>query len=134
MMDIRITLDPVYDGPVIRESVGEKKERGALIIATNGERRMADFDEAADLLNRLSETGYGDYMGKTHYMIMVNKDKLLEVGESRFLIGTAIIVKYNGDGIISLLSEEDAKEAEKEFESRLCSVVWGREAYSAYEL
>ena len=57
MMDIRITLDPVYDGPVIRESVDEKKERGALIIATNGERRMADFDEAADLLNRQTIAG-----------------------------------------------------------------------------
>ena len=45
-LDIKIALDPVNDGAVLKETKLKRKDEGALIIATNGEFRIVDAYEA----------------------------------------------------------------------------------------
>lgn len=44
-LKVTIELDPVNDGAVFAESSFKKKEEGALIIGTNGEKRIAGVIE-----------------------------------------------------------------------------------------
>lgn len=45
-LNVKIELDPVNDGAVLAENRFKKKEEGALIIGTNGEKRIAGASEA----------------------------------------------------------------------------------------
>lgn len=133
-IDIRIKLDPVNDGAVIRGSELYRKDEGALIIATNGEKRIANAGEAQEILDRLSENGHGEYMGKTPYLAMFNGEKILRLGTSKCFVGSAIILKYDGEGGLSMLSGDEFDEAATEFESRLITLVGDGQEFSAYEI
>lgn len=52
-LDIKIALDPVNDGAVLKETKLKRKDEGALIIATNGESRIVDAYEAQEILDKL---------------------------------------------------------------------------------
>ena len=45
-VNVTINLDPVNDGAEIINAIFRRKDEGALIIATNGEKRIADVSEA----------------------------------------------------------------------------------------
>ena len=45
-LDVIFKLDPVNDGLVFKKTGIKRKDKGALIIATNGDSRIADPDEA----------------------------------------------------------------------------------------
>ena len=66
-MEVNIALDPVNDGASIININVEKKDIGSLIIATNGERKIAS----------LAENGYLILSGETK-IHTYNKDRLLE--------------------------------------------------------
>ena len=132
-LNVTINLDPVNDGAEIINSIFKRKDEGALIIATNGEKRIADVCEAQDILDRLSEIGHGEYMGNTPYLIMCNGNKILNFGTGKCLVGSAIIMKFDGKGL-AMLSGDEFEEAAKEFESRLITIVGNGQEYSAYEL
>lgn len=132
-INVTINLDPVNDGAVIISTVFKRKDEGALIIATNGEKRIVDATEAQDILDKLSEVGHGEYMGNTPYLIMCNGEKILNIGTGKCLVGSVIIMKFDGKGL-AMLSGDEFKEAAKEFESRLITIVGNGQEYSAYEL
>ena len=132
-LNVTIELDPVNDGAVFVENRFKKKEEGALIIGTNGEKRIAGASEAQRILDVLAEVGHGEYMGKTDYLMMINGNKILKFGTGECFIGSAIILKYE-DEKLSLLSGEDFREAAREFESRLITIVGDGQEFSALEL
>lgn len=132
-IEVKIALDPVNDGAEIKEIKLMKKNEGALIIGTNGESRIADALEADSILDRLSEVGHGEYLGKSDYIAMFNGDKIISFGTGRCFIGSVIILKYAHEKL-SLLEGEDFKEAAKEFESRLITIVGDGQEFSALEL
>lgn len=132
-INVTINLDPVNDGAEIINAIFRRKDEGALIIATNGDKRIADASETQSILDRLSNVGHGEYMGNTPYLIMCNGNKILNFGEGKCLIGTAIIMKFDGKGL-SMLSGDEFDEAAKEFESRLIRIVGDGQEFSAYEL
>ena len=66
-LKVTIELDPVNDGAVFAESSFKKKEEGALIIGTNGEKRIAGVIETQKILDSFIEkkrTFALDYQGK----------------------------------------------------------------------
>lgn len=132
-LNVTIELDPVNDGAVFAENRFKKKEEGALIIGTNGESRIADALETNSILDRLSEVGHGEYLGKSDYIAMFNGDKIINFGTGRCFIGSVIILKYAHEKL-SLLEGEDFQEAAKEFESRLITIVGDGQEFSALEL
>ena len=132
-VNVTFNLDPVNDGAEIINAIFRRKDEGALIIATNGDKRIADASEAQRILDRLTDVGYGEYIGNTPYLIMCNGNKILNFGTGKCLIGTVIIMKFDGKGL-SLLSGKEFDEAAKEFESRLIRIVGDGQEFSAYEL
>ena len=50
-LNVTIELDPVNDGAVFAENRFKNKEEGALIIGTNGEKRIAGASEAQRILD-----------------------------------------------------------------------------------
>ncbi len=130
---VSINLDPVNDGAEIEETKLKKKNEGALIIATNGERRIVEADEAQEIIDRLSDVGHGEYMGNTPYLIMLNGNKIINLGGGRCYVGSVIVMKFDGVGL-TLLSGDEFDEAAKEFESRLITLVGDGQEFSAYEL
>ena len=132
-LNVTIELDPVNDGAVFAENRFKKKKEGALIIGTNGEKRIAGASEAQRILDILAEVGHGEYMGKTDYLMMINGNKILKFGTGECFIGSALIMKYDGKGL-GFLSGDEFDEASKEFESRLITIVADGQEFSAYEL
>ena len=53
-VNIQIALDPINDGASFIPKETEVKNEGALIIATNGDHKIINEIEAADLLEKLS--------------------------------------------------------------------------------
>ena len=133
-LEINIALDPVTDGASV-VSLDEERESdmGALVIATNGEYRRIDPDETYDILNRMSDTGLADHIGGTAYMAVFNGEKVLKIGEGRYYIGSAVIVKWDKDGP-HMLSGKDYELAKKAFLSRLIWLVVNGRKYTAYEM
>ena len=132
-LKVTIELDPVNDGAVFAESSFKKKEEGALIIGTNGEKRIAGVIETQKILDSLTAVGHGEHMGKTDYLMMINGNKVLKIGTGECFIGSALIMKYDGKGL-GFLSDDEFDEAAKEFESRLITIVGDGQEFSAYEL
>lgn len=133
-IDIRIKLDPVNDGALIKEYEEKGKDEGALIIATNGDMRIAGLYEAKEILDRLSEVGQGEFMGRTPYVAMFNGEKILKIGSGRCFAGSVMIMKYDKDGTLSMLSGDEFGEAATEFASRLITLVGGGIEFSAFEI
>lgn len=132
-IEVKIALDPVNDGAEIKDINLIRKNEGALIIGTNGESRTVDALEANSILDKLSSVGHGEYLGNSDYIAMFNGDKIISFGTGRCFIGSAIILKYAHEKL-SLLVDEDFKEAAKEFESRLIKIVGDGQEFSALEL
>lgn len=132
-LDIKIALDPINDGAVIKETRLKRKDEGALIIATNGESRIVDAYEAQDILDKLNEIGHGEYMGNSEYIVMMNGDKIINFGTGICFVGSAIIMKFDGRTLSMLVGDEFEKAA-AEFRSRLITLVCEGQEFSAYEL
>lgn len=132
-MEISIALDPVNDGAVLVETKIKRKDEGALIIATNGEKRIADVSETREILDKLNEVGHGEYMGNTIFLMMINGNKVINFGTGKCFIGSALIMKFDGKGL-AFLSGDEFDRAAAEFESRLITIVADGQEFSAYEL
>ena len=132
-IEVTIELDPVHDGAVIHPTSFKKKQEGALVIGTNGESRIVNEDEAIEIMDELSGDVAGEYMGKSHFLAVLNGKKIFKIGCREYFIGSALIVKNTKDGI-AMLTDEDFEKAAKEFESRLITLVGDGQEFSAYEL
>ena len=71
-IEISIQLNPVEDGTSFIPDRVIRKDKGALIIGTNGEFRVAEEEEAYELLDRLAVNCASDYMGRTEYLVIFN--------------------------------------------------------------
>ena len=133
MLDINIALDPVNDGAAFLTKKIIRKDEGSLVIATNGESKILDCDDTAEMLDRLSEVSHGEYMGNTDYMVILNERKILNVGGGKYFIGSALILK-GGEGGLDTLTGDEYEKAAKEFGSHLVTLVCDGKEFSAYEL
>lgn len=131
--EIDIQLDPVNDGANWIPEKMRCKDRGALIVGTNGKYRFAEEEEAMEVFDKLSGICASGYMGKTEYLIVYNSKKVLSAGTNYYLAGSAMIVKGTVRGI-ELLTQSEMEEALKEFESRLVTLCGSGIQFSAYEI
>ena len=134
-VEVNISLDPVNDGASVINIKLKKKDVGSLIIATNGDRKKAGPAETFDILTKLQDVLYGDPMGNTPYFMIINAEKILHLETGAYFIGSALIMKDEGNGNgIELLSGDDFDEAAKVFAGRLVTLTANGQDYSAYEL
>lgn len=132
-IEINIQLDPVDDGAIVVSEQVKRKDKGALIIGTNGEYRFADEEEAYEILDRLAFKSASDYMGKSEFLVIYNAQKVLASGGSRFVVGSVMIIKGTERGL-EFLSEAEAEKAKNEFISRLAVLCGSGIQFSAYEI
>ena len=132
-IEISIQLNPVEDGANFIPDRVRRKDKGALIIGTNGEYRVAEEEEAYDLLDRLAVNCASDYMGATDYLVIFNAKKVLCVSGTKFVVGSVMIVKGTARGL-EFLNEEEVEEAKAEFISRLAVLRGSGIQFSAYEI
>ena len=134
-MEVNISLDPVNDGASFINLNEETKKVGGLILATNGESKKIDIIEAIDLLAILAKDSYGEIMGKSPYLLVINADKILTFKTGMYFIGSALILKYGDkERGFELFSDNDLDEAAKEFGSRLVTITANGQNFSAYEI
>ncbi|MCR5117989.1 MAG: hypothetical protein K6B44_00025 [Lachnospiraceae bacterium] len=133
-MEINIKLDPVTDGAVIKETHVERTDKGALVIATNGRSRIVYEDEALEIIEKMDKCGRGAFLRNTPYFILFNGSKVIRAGEGRYFIGSVIIFKYDGKGNPGLISVDEMDRAAAEFESRLVTLIYDGQEFSAYEI
>ena len=125
-IEVNINLDPVNDGADIINRKVEVKDRGSLIIATNGERKKVGIDETADYLSRLIQNSYGEFIGKTPYILIINSEKIFKAECGTYFIGSAVIMKDEEKGKgLELLSGDEFTDAAKAFEGRLVVITAG---------
>lgn len=132
-IEISILLNPVEDGASFIPDKVRRKDKGALVIGTNGEYRIAEEEEAYELLDRLAVNCASDYMGMTDYLVVFNAKKVLCVSGTKFVVGSVMIIKGTERGL-EFLDEEEIEEAKAEFESRLAVLSGSGIQFSAYEI
>lgn len=132
-IEISIQLNPVADGASFIPDKVRRKDKGALVIGTNGEYRIAEEEEAYELLDRLAVNCASDYMGMTDYLVVFNAKKVLCVSGTKFVVGSVMIIKGTERGL-EFLDEEEIEEAKAEFESRLAVLSGSGIQFSAYEI
>ena len=134
-VEVNITLDPVSDGASIINLNVERKDEGALIIGTNGDRKKASLAETVEILTKIQDISYGDYLGNTPYVVIINAEKILSLDGGAFFIGSALIMKDEGKGKgLELLTGDEFDEAAKVFASRLVTLTANGQDFSAYEI
>ena len=135
-VEVQMDLDPVNDG--VKEVNGEKlyvKEEKTLIISTDGRSRTAGFLETMEIANKLRENCHGEFLGKTPYIMLINGDKIIKLETGTFFVGTAMIMKDEGDGRrMGSLRDEEIKQAEEEFKKRLVTLAGNGQEFPAYPL
>ena len=132
-IEISIQLNPGEDGASFIPDRVRRKDKGALIIGTNGEFRVAEEEEAYELLDRLAVNCASDYVGKTEYLVIFNAKKVLCVSGTKFVVGSVMIVKGTDRGL-EFLDEGEVEDAKAEFVSRLAVLCGSGIQFSAYEI
>ena len=127
-IEVNINLDPVNDGVTITETEQEKNMEGALIISTDGNKRIALPAETLEVLKNLSVA-----LAMGRYAAFYNKDRLIGSGEEKYLIGSVLIMKRVG-GSYWLLDPGEFKDAERAFLARLITINLAGSQYTALEV
>ena len=131
--NINISLDPIHDGMNFTIRSFEKMNEGALIIATNGESRIAGTMELALILAEIGGSCEIEILGNSDYIAILNRDAIINYGEGKCFVGSAVIIKKKGWSFKFLVGD-DYDEAEREFMSRLITMVSDGEEFSALEI
>ena len=132
-IELKIELDPVTDGATVTSDHPVSKEDGALVIATTGESRIVDQDEANEILERLTGKSTCEYLGSTDYLMIYNRDKIINADDGRDFIGSAIIFNGTIRGI-EMLTEDDYSSASMQFNSRLVTLRAGEDRLKAFPI
>ena len=136
-MRVGMSLDPVNDGVTFLSGLKrwdvKRKDEGSLVIATNGRSRILGIDDTADMLLRLSKVSYGEFLGNSDYIVILNGKKIHNVKDGKYFIGSALILR-GGEGGLKTLTGDEYEEAKKEFKNHLVTLVCGRKEIPALEL
>ncbi len=133
-MNIEISLNPLTDGFV--ESEGNvdasRGDRHVLIIGTNGNMRLTDMEEGRQILEAFESCGASMILGDS-YIALFNDQKAFDLEESRFFVGSMVIMKMSGN-LLTPLSEEEITEARELLEGHMATLVSGDQNFSALVL
>ena len=133
-MDINIVLDPVNDGISCNTKHITCKDKGALIIGTNGKSRFVGLERVPYELEGLADLSHSEYMEETPYLLIFNANKVFNVGRKRFFVGSVLVLKSEDDGELLPLDRQDCQWAAEEFKDRLVTLVCDGQEFQAYEL
>ena len=126
-----ITLNPVTDGILVGDDTDVMEH--AFIIGTNGENRFVDIEEVKRIIEELEPNVGSFLLGGAMYMVIFNMDKTFKVQNGRCLVGSVLVMAYEGDRLGSI-PDEDIDVVMDLLESRRVTVVDGSQKFSAFEI
>ena len=135
-VEVIIKLDPFNDG--IDEDEKDTVKRvadKALIVGTNGRKRISNPKEINTILRTIKEKGSPckQYLSD-EYVALFNGDKVIYCSESgACFLGSVIILKRAGDSVI-YLTEDEIDEAYNAFASRIINIIMDGQEFTALEL
>lgn len=136
-LKIKIELDPVTDG-IIQFPGNFKKDvsgdiRRALVIGTDGNFRTIDTAEMDRIFDGIGQDGYAAPVGDD-YLLCFSGNSVMDSGYSRYLVGSAVMVKVGKDSRIKPLTDIDIKLMWTYFQMGLITLTYGGEKFGAYPL
>jgi len=133
-LEVAINLDPLTDGIAIITKKDEDRRKGALVVGTNGDSKVISEKDGIAIMEQLYDDNIlGEQLGKSPYLAVMNKKKSFTLGEHRYFIGSALVIKYTEDGLDGLDCDELPK-ALIEFKSRLVTIRIEGQDYAAFEV
>ncbi|SFG06699.1 hypothetical protein SAMN04487761_10357 [Lachnospiraceae bacterium C7] len=130
---IRIELNPAKDGIIAFPKDTRIGSNKALVIGTNGTYRIVDADEMDKIMEELGDDRIGAPIGSDYIMCM-NADKIVKADGGSYFIGSALVMKIDTTGMVVDLRDDDIKQIECLFASRIVTLTAKGESFSAYEL
>lgn len=131
--EINISLDPINDGMnYVTDEISQRGE-GSLIIATNGDSRIADLTETTMLAIELIPFCEFEKLGNSDYIAVLNRNKIINYGTGKCFVGTALVAKWIDGGFRNLV-DDDYEKAEKAFRSHLIRMVCDGKEFPALEI
>lgn len=132
MIEIKIDLDPVNDG-IVSKGKNAQDDGACLVIATNGDYKMIDANEAKNILDALGDDVKLYPFYKSTCVMAYNRRKVINIAGNEFLIGSVLIINPARKEIT--LNMDDIEDVSKEFFSRLVDIKLGlNQTVTAYEL
>ena len=130
---ISINLDPTKDGIVGKIDRVEATSGKYVVIGTNSEHRFISekqFDAYTDVLGKEDRLGL---LIIKDFMIYYDKSKLIEVDDSKYLIGSFLLVEIStdGKGAYTRLGEGDVEWVKENLADYCADLIFDGERYSA---
>ncbi len=132
-VEINIQLDPLVDGINQVPSKIKLEGKSALVIGTNGKYRVVEEEEAESILDRLSGNCRSNCLEHTDFLVVCNGKKIIITGDSKYVVGSVLIVKAGKNGV-DYLTDEEVEQAKTEFITRLVTLCADGVEFSAYEM
>ncbi|MBQ6409414.1 MAG: hypothetical protein IJJ64_15440 [Butyrivibrio sp.] len=138
-LKIKINLDPVTDGIIQfpgnfnRNVGGDIRNRKALVIGTDGNFRTIDTAEMDRIFDGIGEEGYAEPVGDD-YLLCFSSKSVMNAEFTRYLVGSAVMVKVGKDSRIKPLSDIDIKLMRTYFQMGLITLTYGKKKFLAYPL
>ncbi|MBO6241991.1 MAG: hypothetical protein J6O61_14395 [Butyrivibrio sp.] len=138
-LKIKIDLDPVTDGIIqflgnYDKNTGfDIRDRKALVIGTDGNFRTISTAEMDHIFDGIGENGYAEPVGDD-YLLCFSEKSVMDAEFTRYLVGSAVMVKVGRDSRIKPLSDIDIRLMRTYFQMGLITLTYGREKFDAYPL
>lgn len=133
--DIEIKLNPLTDG-IIESKIqvdSISTDRHVLIIATNGKYRLTDSIEFKDILEGLKNCVGSMILGDSDFIVLFNENKVFSLEDSRFFVGSMLVMKICGKDLLPLTDEEIVS-VQDLLDGHMATLVSGNHQFSALVL
>lgn len=130
--EIIVQVDPEIEEINVRANTIEQESQGAVYIDKKGLVFGVEEEVALGLIDSYGEKILSEMVGSTEFIMIYCEDSVLRVGSDNFVMGDLLIMKSENG--LKCLTQEETKEAMKQFTSRLTSIKMGTDCMSGYQL
>ena len=124
-------LDEMHE-EIMSAEIEEEKD-GALLIGTDGTMYTVDEDDAKAFLYVDGSKLQVEIIESGAYAALYFSECTDVIDGTKYLLGRTMIMKYQDNKLVPL-SKEESNDAARRFVSRLVTLVYNGNLYSAYEL
>ena len=136
-LKVKIELEPARDGIVWPEDDNEIKSdihnTKGLVVGTDGNFRTLDLYEMDRVFEELGDNGMARSLSDD-YVICFSSNAVIYTNDSRYLVGSVLVLKTGKDSRVKDLTDIDIKKIRTLFQMGLVNLTFGDEKFQAYPL
>jgi PHD/YefM family antitoxin component YafN of YafNO toxin-antitoxin module len=99
-------LSPLKDGIVSQKEDIDQMSRHAVLIGTNGRYRLLSMKEAENILESMKDCSATMFLNDGNYALIYNTEKTFYVDGTRFLAGSFLVLKMEGQRMVPISDRE----------------------------